>query len=157
MHLPADTRFKIGLAHAGASITLTSVTNAFSFFVGSFTGIPAIHSFCIFAGISVLTMYFSMLTMFSPWFIEDIRRLHRRESDCFGLFCCEEINIVNIWYLYWWLLPILASGGFLSNFSAILTFHTYLEWLPVTAGNNETLSTRVWSLSRSNLPASSQL
>ena len=93
MHLPADTRFKIGLAHAGASITLTSVTNAFSFFVGSFTGIPAIHSFCIFAGISVLTMYFSMLTMFSPWFIEDMRRLHRRESDCFGLFCCEEDSL----------------------------------------------------------------
>ena len=93
MHLPADVRFKVGLAHAGASITLTSVTDAFSFFVGSFTEIPAIHSFCIFSMISVLTIYFSFLTIFAPWFLEDMRRMHKRDPDCCGLFCCEEDSL----------------------------------------------------------------
>ena len=93
MHLPADVRFRVGLAHAGASITLTSVTDAFSFFVGSFTEIPAIHSFCIFSMISVLTIYFSFLTIFAPWFLEDMRRMHKRDPDCFGLFCCGEDSL----------------------------------------------------------------
>ena len=71
-HLSANERFKIGMVHAGPSITITSVTDGIAFLLGSFTIIPALNSFCTFAGISVVTLYISMLTIFSPWFLNDM-------------------------------------------------------------------------------------
>ena len=78
MHLKANERFRIGLTHAGPSITITSVTDGLAFFLGSISSVPALSSFCVYAGFSVVTLYFSFLTIFSPWFIEDMRRMHRR-------------------------------------------------------------------------------
>jgi len=94
MHLSANERFKKGLAHAGPSITITSVTDALAFFLGSFTTLPALRSFCIFAGICTITLYFSFLTIFSPYFINDLRKMHRRKGDCCGLCCCKEDTFI---------------------------------------------------------------
>ena len=93
MHLSANERFRIGLIHAGPSITITSVTDALAFFVGSFSDVPALRSFCNFSAICVLTLYFSFLTIFSPWFIHDMRRQESRRGDCFGLCCCKEDSV----------------------------------------------------------------
>ena len=76
IHLSANERFRIGLTHAGPSITITSVTDGLAFFLGSTSSIPALSSFCLFAGFCVVTLYFSFLTIFSPFFIEDLRRMH---------------------------------------------------------------------------------
>ena len=89
-HLSAKERFRRGFTHAGPSITITSITDGISFFIGSVTGSPALSSFCFFAGCCVVMLYFSFLTIFSPWFIEDMRRLHNRRGECFGLCCCNE-------------------------------------------------------------------
>ena len=93
-HLSADDRFRSGIAHAGPSITVTSITSGLSFFLGSISTIPAISSFCLFAGFCVVMLYFSFLTIFSPWFVEDLRRQHARKVDCCGLFCCKENSIL---------------------------------------------------------------
>ena len=74
MHLSANERFRIGMAHAGPSITITSVTNAIAFFTGSMSKLEAINSFCSFAGITVVTLYVSALTIFASWFVYDLRR-----------------------------------------------------------------------------------
>ena len=76
--------------HAGPSITITSVTDGLSFFIGSMSDAAALSSFCFFCGLCVVMLYFSFLTIFSPWFLEDMQRMHNRKGDCFGLCCCKE-------------------------------------------------------------------
>ena len=93
-HLSAKERFRIGLTHAGPSITITSVTDGLSFFIGSLANSPALSSFCFFCGCCVVMLYFSFLTIFSPWFLEDMQRLHKRKGECFGLCCCKENSIL---------------------------------------------------------------
>ena len=73
-HLSAKERFKLGMTHAGPSITITSVTNALAFFVGSLSTLPAIQSLCVFAGFVIVALYFAFLTMFAPFFLNDLRR-----------------------------------------------------------------------------------
>ena len=94
IHLSANDRFRIGLTHAGPSITITSLTDGLAFFLGSYTSLPALHSFCIFAGLCVITLYFSFLTIFAPWFLHDLQRLHSRKVDCCGLCCCKEDSLL---------------------------------------------------------------
>ena len=91
--LTAKERFKMGLTHAGPSITITSVTDGLSFFIGSLSNSPALGSFCFFCGCCVIMLYFSFLTIFSPWFLEDMERLHRRKGECFGICCCKEDSL----------------------------------------------------------------
>ena len=93
-HLSANERFRIGMMHAGPSITITSVTDGLAFFIGAISTIPALSSFCFYAGFSVVMLYFSFLTIFSSWFIEDMRRLHKRRGDCCGLCCCKDDSIL---------------------------------------------------------------
>ena len=74
LHLSAKERFRLGLTHAGPSITITSVTNALAFFVGSLSSLPALRGLCVFAGFVIVALYFAFLTMFAPWFLHDLRR-----------------------------------------------------------------------------------
>lgn len=93
-HLSADERFRIGLTHAGPSITITSVTNALAFFVGSLSTLPALGSLCLFAGIVIISLYFGFLTIFSPWYVNDLRRMHNMKGDCCGLCFCAVDSIL---------------------------------------------------------------
>ena len=94
LHFTANERFRIGLKHAGPSITVTSVTDALAFFLGALSSMPGLRSFCVFAGFCVVGLYFSFLTIFSPWFVNDLRRQHKLKGDCCGLCCCKEDNII---------------------------------------------------------------
>jgi hypothetical protein len=69
------------------------VTNALAFFVGSLSTLPAIRSLCLFAGIIICTLYFGFLTIFSPWFFNDLKRQHAKKGDCCGLCCCRQDTI----------------------------------------------------------------
>ena len=93
MHLKATDRFKMGLTHAGPSITITSITDGLAFFLGSMSTVPALNSFCMYCGICVICLYISFLTIFSPFFLDDLKRLHERRGDCLGLCCCKEDSI----------------------------------------------------------------
>ena len=92
--LSADERFKRGLTHAGPSITITSITDALAFFLGTFSTLPALKSFCFFAGVCTITLYIGFLTIFSPWFMYDMRRMHKLKGDCCGLCCCKETTVL---------------------------------------------------------------
>ena len=94
--LPIDERIRIGLVHAGPSITITSLTDAIAFFLASWTALAPLESFCLFAGICLITLYCAMLSLFTCWFIWDLRRQEARKGDCFGLcFCKEDSKIFN--------------------------------------------------------------
>ena len=88
--MTANKRFKIGLKHAGPSITITSITDGLAFFLGAFTKLPGLRSFCMFSGFCVIALYFSFLTIFAPWFLHDLRRQHNLKGDCCGVCCCKE-------------------------------------------------------------------
>jgi patched domain-containing protein len=65
------------ISHAGPSITITSFTNAVAFFFGSQTSLIALQSFCVFAGIAILMLFYACLTVFSAVLVFDLRRQAR--------------------------------------------------------------------------------
>lgn len=63
------------LKHAGASITVTSLTDMVAFLVGATTVLPSLQSFCLYAAVCVLFMYFYVVTFFVAIFTLDERRI----------------------------------------------------------------------------------
>jgi predicted RND superfamily exporter protein len=78
------------MAHAGSSITITSLTNAIALFLGCSTSLVALRSFCIFAGIGIMMLYISSCTLFASYMVYDLQRQEARTGDCFGACCCKE-------------------------------------------------------------------
>ena len=90
----AEARIVEGIKHAGPSITITSFTNALAFYFGSTTSLIALRSFCQFAAVSIIMLYFTVLTIFTPIMAFDTRRVQRRKGDCHGLCCCSEDTLI---------------------------------------------------------------
>ncbi|XP_015768303.1 PREDICTED: Niemann-Pick C1 protein-like [Acropora digitifera] len=65
----------IGLAlkHAGCSITITSLTDFLAFMIGATTILPALRSFCIFAGIGIIADFALQATLFTAFLALDAR------------------------------------------------------------------------------------
>jgi len=76
----------IGLAlkHAGCSITITSLTDFLAFMIGASTILPALRSFCIFAGIGILADFALQATLFTAFLTLDARRQEKKRDGC----CC---------------------------------------------------------------------
>lgn len=83
-----------GIKKAGSSITITSLTNAIVFFLGLLCSLEALSSFCMFAGLGVLALYFSSMTLFTAFMVWDITRQVNRKGDCCGACCCSEDTII---------------------------------------------------------------
>ncbi|XP_069693275.1 patched domain-containing protein 3-like isoform X2 [Periplaneta americana] len=67
---------KIGrtMQQAGASITVTTLTDVAAFLVGSLTILPSLQSFCIYAAVGVLVTYIFQVTFFVAAFtLDEIR------------------------------------------------------------------------------------
>ena len=94
MHYSPEQRLRFALRHAGPSITITSLTNALAFFSGVISVIPSLGSFSFFCAVSVLILYFSVLTIFIPLVYWDTVRVQKRWGDCFGLFFCKEDSVL---------------------------------------------------------------
>ena len=69
-----ERRMSDGLRESGSSVTITSLTNAIAFFIGMNSSINALSSFCLFAGVGVIFLYLSSLTIFSAFMTYDISR-----------------------------------------------------------------------------------
>lgn len=76
----------IGLAlkHAGCSITITSLTDFLAFMIGATTILPALRSFCIFAGIGIIADFALQATLFTAFLALDARRQEKKRDGC----CC---------------------------------------------------------------------
>jgi len=77
-------RFGMTMRHAGAAISVTSITDVIAFGVGGFTILPALHSFCIYASVGIVATFVFQSTFFVAWFSLDQRRLEDKRNA----FCC---------------------------------------------------------------------
>ena len=78
-----------GMKLAGASITLTSFTDAVAFAIGSMTLLPALSSFCIFAVVGILCDYTLQLTLFVAFQALDALRVENKMVDVCP--CCSPV------------------------------------------------------------------
>ncbi|GAB0092699.1 NPC intracellular cholesterol transporter 1 homolog 1b-like [Sergentomyia squamirostris] len=81
--LPLPVRLGLMLRHAGASITVTSLTDIVAFLVGSSTVLPSLQSFCIYASVGILMTYLYAVTFFVAIFALDERRITARRNAIF--------------------------------------------------------------------------
>jgi len=80
-------------ARAGASITVTSLTDMVAFAISSSSALPALGSFCAYAAIGVFFLWFFAVTYFIAVVVLDERRLRLNKTD---VLCCfkrkSEVN-----------------------------------------------------------------
>mmetsp|Transcript_38081 Transcript_38081/g.91395 ORF Transcript_38081/g.91395 Transcript_38081/m.91395 type:complete len:947 (+) Transcript_38081:45-2885(+) len=82
------------LATGGASVFLTSFTDAAAFAIGASSKLPALRDFCIMAALSVFFTWFLMMILFTPALALHARRITpgepaRQRYDC----CCCPLSI----------------------------------------------------------------
>ena len=82
-------RFGLTMKHAGAAITVTSVTDVIAFGIGGLTVLPALQSFCIYASVGIVATFIFQSTFFLAWFSLDQRRLEAGRNACC---CCVRHN-----------------------------------------------------------------
>ncbi|XP_057299716.1 patched domain-containing protein 3-like isoform X2 [Hydractinia symbiolongicarpus] len=82
----------VAMRHAGVSILVTSFTDICAFLIGATTVLPALRSFCIFAGIGVFAVFILTCTFFVAWLALDSRRQRAFRDACL---CC--ITIRDSW------------------------------------------------------------
>ena len=56
------------MKHAGVAVSVTTFTDVIAFFVGSNTLLPVLQSFCVYAAVSIFTIYALQVTHFVAWF-----------------------------------------------------------------------------------------
>ena len=79
---PTKERIVSALGHSGPAITITSLTNALAFAFGATTSLPALKSFCIFASVCIVMLYFLVNTFFLAIVVWDTRRVEKRWGEC---------------------------------------------------------------------------
>lgn len=70
------------LETAGASITITSLTDIIAFLVGGTTLLPSLKSFCLFAALCILMTYLYVVTFFVAFLTLDEKRLAKNKNGC---------------------------------------------------------------------------
>lgn len=98
-NLPLAERMGLTLKHAGASITVTSLTDIVAFAVGSFTVLPSLQSFCIYAAFGVLMMYLFVITFYVAIFTLDERRIAARRNS-FVPWVIHDEKSTRLWCQY---------------------------------------------------------
>ena len=63
--LTVRKRMQNAMSEAAVAITITSLTDAFSFAVGCVTSLPAVRGFCLIAAICICFNYFYQVTFFA--------------------------------------------------------------------------------------------
>lgn len=59
------------MKHAGVAVTITSVTDVLAFVIGASTVIPALGSFCVYAGLGIFFIYLYQAPMRFNIFIQN--------------------------------------------------------------------------------------
>eukprot|EP00040_Diaphanoeca_grandis_P015472 m.78993 g.78993 ORF g.78993 m.78993 type:complete len:911 (-) comp25169_c0_seq1:353-3085(-) len=80
--LPTKERLAEAMSRAGASITVTTMTDMFAFLIGSITDVPAIQAFCYYSAIGVTINFLFQITMFSAFMSYSSQREKAGRYDC---------------------------------------------------------------------------
>ena len=91
---PLEERFGIVMMHSGVAITITSITDVVAFALGGITILPALRSFCLFASVGIISIYWFVCTFFVAFMYLDQIRL---ESNRDGFWPCyvHKKNVSN--------------------------------------------------------------
>lgn len=92
---PLPERIATCLQHAGASITVTSLTDILAFLVGGTTILPSLQSFCLFASICIFMTYIFVATFFVAILTLDERRLQQNRNGCIP--CIKHKGQTDLW------------------------------------------------------------
>jgi predicted RND superfamily exporter protein len=84
-NLELAKRTSRALARAGASITVTSLTDLVAFGISSSSSLPALASFCGYAAIGIFFLWLFAATFFSACMVLDERRQRDNRRECL---CC---------------------------------------------------------------------
>jgi predicted RND superfamily exporter protein len=88
--LSIEDRIQMTTRSGGISVLVTSLTDALTFLIGATTALPALSSFCIYAGIGVWGCFVFMMTLFLPLLALNARRA---EANRFDVFCCFKAKV----------------------------------------------------------------
>ena len=80
--LSLQDRFGKTLSHSGVAITITSITDVVAFAIGGTTVLPALKSFCLFASVGIVAIYWFQCTFFVAWMTLDQKRLESHRNGC---------------------------------------------------------------------------
>ena len=80
---PLVTNIGLAMKHAGASITITSVTDICAFATGAITSFPSLQSFCISASLAVAAIYVFQISWFVAWMVLDEKRIRQNRNGLF--------------------------------------------------------------------------
>ena len=75
-------RFGKTMSQAGGAITITSATDIIAFAIGGTTVLPALQSFCLYASVGIVAIYFFQCTFFVAWMVLDQRRIENSRNAC---------------------------------------------------------------------------
>ena len=81
--LSLNDRLGLTLKQAGSSITITSITDIAAFAVGGTTVLPGLRSFCLYASVGIVSIYFFQCTFFVACLSLDQRRIEDQRDGCF--------------------------------------------------------------------------
>ena len=79
---------------AGTSITLTSVTDAVAFALGTTTSFPALKYFCIYAAIGIMLDFWFQISLFTACLVWDEQRIMSKASAPIASHCCATICLL---------------------------------------------------------------
>eukprot|EP00090_Calanus_glacialis_P005513 TRINITY_DN14271_c0_g1_i1.p1 TRINITY_DN14271_c0_g1~~TRINITY_DN14271_c0_g1_i1.p1 ORF type:complete len:913 (+),score=178.94 TRINITY_DN14271_c0_g1_i1:65-2740(+) len=90
---PVVDRMGATMSHAGVAITITSITDFIAFGIGATTVLPALRSFCMYAAIGIMVIFFFQSTWFTALLAIDEYRVDAHRDGCL---CCVVHNDFSI-------------------------------------------------------------
>ena len=80
-----ELRVAFAMKEIGPSIFAAAFCEALAFFIGMLTDVPALYSFCLVAGLSVIADFLMQITIFLAVLTMDGRRVQQNRADV--IFC----------------------------------------------------------------------
>lgn len=98
---PIAERIGLMLKHAGASITVTSVTDVVAFLIAATTVLPSLRSFCIYCAVGVFLTYIFAVTFVVAILALDQKRIESKRNACMPCIVHRSANDAdNVWCEY---------------------------------------------------------
>ncbi|CAI5438384.1 unnamed protein product [Caenorhabditis angaria] len=88
--LSYQKRIETSMRHAAVSISITTLTDALAFLIGSFAPLPAVIYFCYYSSAAIVSIFFYCMTMFVAVLALQGKREELNQHSVLG---CETIDI----------------------------------------------------------------
>nr|XP_054772716.1 patched domain-containing protein 3-like [Lytechinus pictus] len=87
IYVPTEERMARTFSEAAVSITITNLTDMLAFIIGATTSLPGVRTFCIYAGVAMLFVYFYQLSFFGAC----MAYIGEREANNMHCYTCKKV------------------------------------------------------------------